>query len=91
MIEQTSILYRNPDLLMNTVNGETVMMSIERGNYYGMNATGNLIWNFLENEKSVKELTSHLQTTFQINEETILTEVYPFLEKLIEEQIIAIK
>ncbi len=91
MIEQTSILYRNPDLLMNTVNGETVMMSIERGNYYGMNATGNLIWNFLENETSVKELTNHLQTTFLLNEDTLQKEVYPFLEKLIEERIVILK
>ena len=91
MIEQTSILYRNPDLLMNTVNGETVMMSIERGNYYGMNATGNLIWNYLEQEKSVKELTNHLQTTFLLNEDTLQKEVYPFLEKLIEERIVILK
>ena len=91
MIEQTSILYRNPDLLMNTVNGETVMMSIERGNYYGMNATGNLIWSLLEEEKAVNVIVDFLKNKFSLSDETVQKEVYPFLEQLIAEKIVIIK
>ena len=91
MIEQTSILYRNPDLLMNTVNGETVMMSIERGNYYGMNATGNLIWSLLESEKTAGELADFLKNKFSLSDETVQKEVYPFLEQLVAEKIVIIK
>ena len=91
MVEETSILYRNPDLLMNTVNGETVMMSIERGNYYGMNATGNLIWSLLEEEKTVDDIVIFLKNKFSLKEETVQKEVYPFLNQLVSEEIVKIK
>lgn len=91
MVEQTSILYRNPDLLMNTVNGETVMMSIERGNYYGMNVTGNLIWSLLEEEKTVDDIVIFLKNKFSLKEETVQKEVYPFLNQLVSEEIVKIK
>lgn len=90
-MEQTNILYRNPDLLMNTVNGETVMMSIERGNYYGMNSTGNLIWNFLESEKSVNEIVDFLKNKFSLNEDILQNDVYPFIKQLIDEKVVLLK
>ncbi len=91
MIVPTSILYRNPDLLVNTVDKETVMMSVEKGNYYGFNATGNLIWKFLETEKTMAELLDFLQDKFNLKKENVDNEVYPFIEKLIEEKILIVK
>jgi hypothetical protein len=91
MILNSSILTRNPDLLTNTINGETVMMSVEKGNYYGFNATGNLIWEFLDSEKKFEELITFLHEKFQLKQENFDNEVIPFIEKLITEQIILIK
>ena len=91
MIQFNSVLHRNPDLLTNTIDGETVMMSIEKGNYYGFNATGNLIWNFLDTEKTLNEIIHFLQDKFNLTKDNIENEVNPFIEKLITEQIILIK
>jgi hypothetical protein len=91
MILASSKLFRNPDLLVNTVDNETVMMSVEKGNYYGFNATGNIIWNFLETEKTMDELLHFLQEKFNLIQENIDNEVYPFVEKLLEEKILITK
>ena len=91
MIEKNNILNRNADILVNEVDGETVMMSIENGSYYGMNPTGNYIWNLLEQEKSIADLLENIAKTFTLSQEQCENEVLPFIQKMIDEKILLIK
>ncbi len=81
---------RNSEILANQVDGELVMMSIENGKYYGMNPTGNLIWNLLETETVIADLLSTLATRFSLTEEKCKSDVLPFVEKLVSEKILVI-
>ena len=91
MLEKNNILNRNADILVNEVDGETVMMSIENGSYYGMNPTGNYIWNLLEQEKSIADLLENIAKTFTLSKEQCENEVLPFIQKMIDEKILLIK
>lgn len=91
MLEKNNILNRNADILVNEVDGETVMMSIENGSYYGMNPTGNYIWNLLEQEKSIADLIESIAKTFTLSQEQCENEVLPFIQKMIDEKILLIK
>ena len=91
MLEKNNILNRNADILVNEVDGETVMMSIENGSYYGMNPTGNYIWNLLEQEKSIADLLENIAKTFTLSKEQCENEVLPFIQKMINEKILLIK
>jgi hypothetical protein len=91
MITKGSILYKNEKILANELGRETVMMSIERARYYGMNKTGSYIWKLLETPLSFEEICSKLMTEFKIPEIQCLEEVSPFVEEMVKEQIILIK
>ncbi len=91
MLDKNQVVFRNADILVNEVDGETVMMSIENGSYYGMNPTGNYIWNLLEQEKSVADLLNGIAKTFALNAEQCENEVLPFIEKMLEEKILLLK
>ena len=66
-------------------------MSIENGSYYGMNPTGNYIWNLLEQEKSIADLLENIAKTFTLSQEQCENEVLPFIQKMIDEKILLIK
>ncbi len=91
MLDKNQVIHRNADILVNEVDGETVMMSIENGTYYGMNPTGNYIWKLLEQEKSLADLLDGIAKTFSLDAAQCEKEVLPFIEKMLEENILLLK
>ena len=65
-------LNRNDDLLHASVGAEEcVMMSIEAGSYYGLNAVGSRIWELLESPKTVGQLCRQICEEFEVDKGTL--------------------
>ncbi|MDS4022951.1 MAG: lasso peptide biosynthesis PqqD family chaperone [Candidatus Competibacter sp.] len=79
---------RNPDLVAAEVDGETVMMSIDKGEYYGLNAVGSRIWELLESPNSINALCDQLIEEFDVDAEQCRTEVLTFAGELLEQGVI---
>ena len=85
-----SIVSRKDEIISGDVDGETVMMSIEKGHYHSMNLTGNRIWEILENPCTVGKMIETLKDEFDAKPEVITEELYRFLDQLLERDIIQI-
>ena len=82
-------LNRNDDLLHASVGAEEcVMMSIEAGNYYGLNAVGSRIWELLESPKTVGQLCTQICEEFEVDEQTCVDAVVQFVDDLIKNRIV---
>lgn len=81
-------LVRNPDLVAAEVDGETVMISIEKGEYYGLNAVGSRIWELLEAPSTINDLCDQLLEEFDIDVEQCRAEVLTFASELLEQDVI---
>lgn len=62
-----TLIRRNPDLIAADMDGETVMMDMHSGNYYGMNAVGSYIWTLLETEQRLDKLIAAVMAHFDIH------------------------
>ncbi|MFH2096071.1 MAG: lasso peptide biosynthesis PqqD family chaperone [Bacteroidota bacterium] len=82
------IIRRNPEMLSSNMDGETVMMSIENGEYYGLNEIGTRIWELTADRISVKELIEKLMDEYEVDEETCKTDVFEFLDGLMKKKLI---
>ncbi len=89
-INDNSIIKRNNNILTNTIEDEIVMMSLEKGNYYGMNNVGSRIWELTNEPKPVNEICNELMNEYEIDRESCLKSVIQFLEKLSEANLIEI-
>ena len=87
---ENSIVRRKDEIISGDVDGETVMMSIEKGHYHSMNLTGNRIWEILENPCTVGKMIETLKDEFDAKPEVITEELYRFLDQLLESDIIQI-
>jgi hypothetical protein len=83
-IDPTARLTRSPNIISTEVDGEMVLMSIEDGKYFGLDAIGSEIWRRLEEPKSADALTAELQDHFEGDAETIARETITFLDGLDE-------
>lgn len=88
--EKDSLLRRMPGLLESPLDGELVMLNIERGNYYGLNGVAKRIWELLDQPRSFRQLCETLQTEFDVATEQCESDVLVFLQDLIKEGIVQV-
>lgn len=77
-------LKRRPDLVASNMDGETVMLDMESGQYFGMDAIGSVIWDKLQMPTSVADLCHALQAEFEVDAKTCEQDVSEFLQELVE-------
>ena len=82
-------LTRSGDILHAHVSTEeAVMMSVEAGRYYGLNAVASRIWELLSSPKTVAELCAHICEEFEVDEQTCENEILKFAHTLINHGIV---
>lgn len=91
MITLETIVHRRKDgLLVSELGKEVVMMDIDNGNYIGLNETGKVIWDLIEEPVKVDDLVSRLLEKFHINKEECSTDTLAYLNKMEEQKILAV-
>jgi hypothetical protein len=59
-------LARNPELLSTDMDGETVMMSIEQGAYYGINSIGSRVWELLQEPLTLEAICEVIINEYEV-------------------------
>ena len=91
VLTDKTLLGRCKDILANEVGNDTVMMSIEKGKYYGTNKTGSYIWKILDIPMTFGDLCSRLAADFNITTAKCAEDMLPFIEQMEKEGIIDLK
>ncbi len=84
----TARIYRNHDLIAADMDGDTVMMSLERGTYFGLGGVGPRIWSLLENPTSMSAIVTAICAEYDVDEQTCTADVQRFLAKMIENELV---
>lgn len=83
-LTKDSILCRSTGPLSAEVDGEVVLMSIDQGNYYGLNDIGSDIWRRLEQPVRVADLVAGLAADYAGDPAVIEHDVVELLAKLLD-------
>lgn len=85
-----TVISQIEDIVTSDIDNEKVMMSIEKGQYFGLEPVGSRIWEMIEQPVSVTDLIDQLLTGFDVDRETCQRDVLAFLTELDEVGIIQI-
>ena len=80
-----SKVQRSSEPLQAGLDGEVVMMSVEKGSYYGLDPVGSRIWELLEAPRKVSEVVDELLDVYEVEPEVCQRDTVSFLEALIDE------
>jgi hypothetical protein len=86
----TTLISRIDGLLATEVDGETVLMHVERGHYYGLARTAHCIWELLESPRRFDELCGVLQARFSGSAEQIEADTRRFVQAMAAESLVAL-
>jgi PqqD family protein of HPr-rel-A system len=64
------------------VQGEVVLLDVRRGKYFALNPTGAAIWDLLAEPRSLAELRTALLEHFEVDSETLSTDLSDLLDEL---------
>jgi hypothetical protein len=85
----TSQTYRRqPNILSAVIKGELVMMSVETGQYFNLNAVGAHIWRLIEGPQSLDAIVATLADSYDAPEAAIRAEASGFLARLEQENMV---
>ena len=77
-----TVVKRNHEIDASDLDGEKVMMDLEKGHYFMLNGVGSDIWDLIENPISIKMIIEELMKQYEVGYEECEKEVKDFLHNL---------
>lgn len=75
---------RSEEVVARVVGGETVLLDLQAGTYFGLNETGGLVWNYLgEGPRSLAEICSHVLAEYDVAADVVKADMEALLQDLI--------
>jgi hypothetical protein len=82
-IEPSTRILRDPDLIAAEMDGDLVMMSIERGEYFGIGGVGTLAWELLREPTTVDQICAAVCEEFDVDAATCREDLLAFANELL--------
>lgn len=83
----SSVIRQNESLMSSNLGDDFVMMDVDRGTYYGLEAVAARIWSLAQQPVSVDSLCCQLSEEYDISPDVCRQEVLAFLRELLDHKI----
>lgn len=90
-ISLDSVVSRSEGQVSTEIDGEAVLLSIDRGCYYGMNKILTAIWGWIEKPTSVSDVCTRLTSSYDVSREMAEKDVLKILGELSREGLLDIQ
>jgi Coenzyme PQQ synthesis protein D (PqqD) len=90
-IAPTSTFVANKRSAACDLDGEMVILNLDSGTYFGLNAPGATIWNYIQSERSLEEIISHLLAEYKVDRARCEGEVTALLQQMNAQGLIDIR
>jgi hypothetical protein len=82
VLTSNSVIARCESIMFSDLDGQTIMLNIETGEYYDIDPVGSDIWTRIEQPKSVADICKDLSQIYAVKLEKCQEDVLPFLSEL---------
>lgn len=91
LISQDSLVVVSQDQVSSDLAGESVILNLKNGTYYGLNELGSVIWEFIQEPKTVTAICESILQEYEVDSETCASSVQALLSDLVEAHLIEIR
>jgi precorrin-6B methylase 2 len=78
----------HPSVLSRELAGETVLLNLESGVYYGLDAVGTRAWNLLAEERTLADVCTIMLEEFEVAHDTLQQDLTMLVRELCEKQLL---
>ena len=80
-----------PGNIVSDMDGEKVMLNIEKGKYYNLGQLGGDIWELLKSPIKVETLVTTLLSQYNVDRDQCAEQVSTFLNQLLEQGLVKVE
>lgn len=91
MISRDSIIVAAKEQSSSDLEGETIILNLKSGVYYGLKAVGAGIWNLLQEPRTVSEIRDAILVKYQVEPEQCEGDLLNLLRELESEGLVEVK
>jgi len=88
---QTSTVVAVKEQVSSEINGESVILHLQSGVYYGLNPVGASIWNLIQQPKTFKEVRDTILAEYEVEPEECERDILSLLQELASHGLIEVK
>ncbi|MFS0764148.1 MULTISPECIES: lasso peptide biosynthesis PqqD family chaperone [Peribacillus] len=88
VLSKNKVITQSQGNIVSDMDGELVMLSIEKGNYYNLGVLGGEIWSLIEKPIIISDLLDKLISQYDVSQQECEEEVLSFLSDLYNEGLI---
>lgn len=82
MIDQNSVFGRRDRVMMQEVEGQTVLLDIASGEYFALNEVGGRVWDLCDGTRTVGEVVDTICAEYDAPTDLVLSDARDLLEGL---------
>jgi Coenzyme PQQ synthesis protein D (PqqD) len=90
-ISKNSTVAAISDQVSSDLSGESVILNLKSGTYFGLNEVGSRIWQLIQEPKTVKDVCKSILEEYEVDAQTCETEVQALLVDLLAAQLVEIR
>jgi Coenzyme PQQ synthesis protein D (PqqD) len=81
-------LEASPDVVARVVGGETMLLDLASGTYFGLDDIGGKIWDLIERGSSLAQVCNAIEQDYAVEREVLEQDVLKLAAELAEKQLI---
>jgi hypothetical protein len=89
-ISLDSIVEAAKDQVSSDVAGETVILNLKNGMYYGLDPIGTAVWERMQQPQRVSEIRDALLREFDVEQDRCEHDILALLQRLADEQLVTV-
>jgi hypothetical protein len=79
-----------PDVLVQELDGESVLLNLQSGRYFGLDQVGNRMWQVLTTAPSVETAYEVLLAEYDVDGDQLRRDLLELADKLVEHGLVAV-
>jgi hypothetical protein len=90
MVTPTAVLRASPEQVSCDLDGETVLLNLKSGTYYGLNPVAARVWALLQQPRTAAEVCAAVLDQYAVDPDRCRRDVGALLEKFVAEGLVEV-
>lgn len=89
-IDSDTLVRRNEGQMSADLGGEMAILNLKTGTYFGLNEVGARIWNFLSEDRTVREIRELIMQEYAVDSSRCEQDIAKLLSELAQHELVAL-
>jgi hypothetical protein len=87
----SSVVVATKEQISTDLGGEVVILALQSGRYFSLNDVGSLIWNLMQEPKTVLQIRDAILDQYEVEVERCQQDILTLIRNLLAESLVEIK